>query len=114
MRLPEKLYVGHRTYTVRRPNKAWSKRHSVYGECDTVTATLRVARGYDDQSTANTFLHEAMHALWDAYGLSFGKTGPSEERVVTVMANAMCDLIARNPEILDVLREGLQQEECGG
>lgn len=113
MSLPKKIKVGHRVYKIQRPTKAWGKKRDALGECDTDNHVIYVVRGLGPRQEINTFLHEAFHALYESHGLSFGKTGTEEERIVHTLTNALLDLFERNPELTDLIKEKLKDDSDG-
>lgn len=48
----------------------------------------------------NTFIHECLHIMWHASQLGKDDDSVDEEKVVTVIANGLVELFARNPDVM--------------
>lgn len=96
MKLPKKLKIGYQTYKVESWDRATAATAGRLGECDKLNAIIRVDDTFGPIETRNTFIHELLHACYTAGGL---EVGDSEERIVTVLANQLCQVIQDNPEL---------------
>lgn len=96
--LPKQVVVGHRTWKIR-PTE--SKRRD--GLCDYERVTLFIrTKGKTGAEQANTLLHELHHAIWDEAGI---KADDTEERIITLTANVLTQVIRDNPEVFDWIAE---------
>ena len=110
MKLPRKLKVGHRVYTVQQPPAAWIEETGNHGLCDTDAHVLTVARHPNTRQRANTLLHETLHAVFEAANLRSTAVDRHEELIVSALANGLCDVLADNPALLAALRDGLSEK----
>jgi hypothetical protein len=69
---------------------------------------IEIRSGQGPREEANTLIHEVLHAICYAYGLRL--PFEEEERIVNAVANGLCDFLARNPELVQYLTEGLKHE----
>ena len=72
---------------------------------------IELREGQTRREEANTIMHETLHAICYAYGLRL--SFEEEERIVNTMANGLCDLLARNPDLISYLTEGLTHGNSG-
>lgn len=94
--LPESLKIGYADWTVDTESTApVSEETIVFGLCEKATHTIKYFRGYNDNHLRNTVLHEVLHAIWDAHGLSDEEP---EETVVSSLANGLQAVLRDNPE----------------
>ena len=63
-----------------------------FGEWWEQKQVIRVAPGLPARTLAATVLHEALHAIGDAYGV------PLSERVVRVLEQSMVGMVRADPE----------------
>lgn len=70
---------------------------------------ISVRAGMAASEEANTLLHECLHAIFYAYGISMPHE--QEEAVVNTVANGLCELIKRNPELVEYLVDRLTDKE---
>ncbi len=70
---------------------------------------ITVRAGMNDAEEANTVLHECLHAIFYAYGINM--THEQEELVVNTVANGVCELIKRNPELVAYIVDKLSDKE---
>jgi hypothetical protein len=99
--LPDKVIIGHRTWKVRSwaPSKAGKRE----GLCNfNLQAIFIRTRFRTAHQKANILLHEIFHAAWEEAALL---EDDGEERIVTVLANAMTQVIRDNPEVFDWIAE---------
>lgn len=74
----------------------------LYGLCDKGKHTISL---HPDQSAVrlrSTLVHELLHALCDLTGVDDDK---AEERIVTVLAPALLEVLRKNPRLVDWLTE---------
>jgi len=63
------------------------------GWCDCTKQEIVLAKAQSDDSLADTFLHEVIHALAHGYALEFD----NEEKVVSNLASGLCLFKKQNP-----------------
>lgn len=102
--LPKTVMVGYRPYSI----EAWPSQLATaaerYGECDRMNGIIRLRVDTPIQTTANTLLHEVMHACYEN-----GAVGTAdEEKTVTILTNQLCQVIRDNPDLLDWLKKALK------
>lgn len=103
--LPKKVRLGHRNYTVEPMHKHGEGDR--YGFCDHDAGSIVLAEHQDKAEEANTFLHECLHGLYNAYGMKETVGREKEEVVVNTLANALCGFIRDNPAALVYLTKTL-------
>lgn len=67
---------------------------------NTIGQVIRLAQDQNNQSLANTFLHEVLHAIHWIAGL-LNDDSSSEEKYTNLGANGLCLFIQDNPEAWD-------------
>ena len=102
MKLPDKIRIGYRDFQV----EVWDHLNAVsanrFGECDRNLGIIRVDVVSEPQNVCNTLLHEILHAVRHQQQLE-NDDHEQEERVVTVMANALSQVLRDNPGIHDII-----------
>lgn len=100
MKIPKKVRIGHVTYKIVPMSKSESYSADSYGcymgnECTIVVDATR-----DPQLVKDTLLHEIMHGVWYWGGL---EDGDKQERIVTLMATGLTQVLKDNPKIGEFL-----------
>lgn len=98
--LPRELQIGYRTYRV--DEVPGTPMGDAVGTHQWLAGVITVDSLQDQIEKANTVIHEVMHAYVRMHSLPVGDAD-SEEIIVRVLANAMCDLCRRNPEFMKFL-----------
>ena len=108
MELPKSIRVGFRTYRIEdwRPQSAASR--GVYGEHSSMEGEIRIDRSYGPIKTADTLLHELLHACFAVGAL---QDNDDEERTVTVLAHQMTQVMRDNRELVEWLAWATAQED---
>jgi hypothetical protein len=103
--MPDWFKVGWRRYKV----VAWTHKHArdqhKFAEHDGGGWEIRLDVTYPLGEVANSFIHEALHAMWSVYAL---EDSDVEERVVTALANGLSAVWLDNPEMLAWLSKALK------
>jgi len=63
-----------------------------------------MAKGYSKQTTADTFLHELLHAINHLMGITDSST---EEEATTRQATALCTVWTHNPQVFQWINKQL-------
>lgn len=103
MKRPEKVFLSYLALDI--VEKEVSHGAQEYGLFSPEISRIEVRQGQGPREEANTLVHEVLHAICYAYGLRL--SFDEEERIVNAMANGLCDLLARNPDLIAYLTEGL-------
>ena len=78
----------------------------LFGDFDYLKARIRVEEDLKGQLLVDTILHELFHAFWQIGKLKDKKE--EEERVVSVMATIMTQVLRDNPNLITWLQKNLQ------
>ena len=102
------LKVGGRRYRVETYPFEDATDDDERGSCNLRTGIIRIASGYAPDKTAETVIHEALHAIVADAGI--GWSHEDEERAVSLLAPRIAALLADNEdvvhELLDMLLAG--------
>jgi len=95
MKLPKKLKIGYKTYKVVSQDASDIRRsRGGVGSCDHNTSLISVDTSISDETEQlNTLLHEILHACYCVGDLEGGE---SEEKVVSVLANVLLQVLQDN------------------
>lgn len=99
-----RVRVGHREFDVTSFPDGFGEK--LDGETDFGALKIRVHDGLCASVYAATLTHEVLHVLWDEYCL---KPDDTEERIVTAMANGICQFMRDNPKAMLVILQGLRK-----
>jgi hypothetical protein len=103
--MPQRLRVGPFDYTV----QSWPSREASaaerFGECDRFNNVIRVRDDISEQRSAETMIHEILHAVWDTQGLG---DNDAEERIVTCLALGLSQVIRDNPDFVAWMQQNLE------
>ena len=78
----------------------------LFGDFDYLKARIRVEEDLKGPLLVDTILHELFHAFWQIGKLKDKKE--EEERVVSVMATIMTQVLRDNPNLITWLQKNLQ------
>lgn len=92
-----KLRVGHHDYSLVALPEDDDDFGQIAGDCCRPTLTIRVDLTAPPTDQADTLLHEALHAIWQVYGLPAKVT---EEEAATRLAGPLLALLRDNPEVV--------------
>ncbi len=92
MRLPERVQVGPVLYVVEQavPDLLDEKNRSLRGSCDYDQGVIRISSACRPCRVADTFMHEILHAVADAAGVSLS------EEMIGALAPTLLDTLSRN------------------
>lgn len=93
---PRRLKVLNLTYTVRFVAANEAEASEAYGWCDFGRQEIILVDGQSREALADTFLHEAMHAIGNAMGVDW----QAEEKVVATMSTGLTTFWQANPRAL--------------
>lgn len=103
--LPASVQVGHLHYRVETvSDESWRERFA--GQCDRDRQVIKIATGMADGTTAETLLHEILHAAW-----AVGKCGPlgkREERAVNGLAPILLMVMRDNRALFASIVEAIE------
>lgn len=107
VRLPVRVKVGWKMFTVVEWDPAVAEAQNKYGECDHINRTIRVDTTRGVRQTAETLWHECLHAAFDISGAhdAPGADGDryTEEQVVSVFGSWSMTMFVDNPELVRFL-----------
>lgn len=93
--VPTHIRIGYRDYQVNYKPKSKSK---ALGQCNSDTGIIDIFNHRDAQALANTFLHEAFHAIYYEGNLDDRTGEEHEEDLVRTMADGFSAFFTNNPE----------------
>jgi hypothetical protein len=99
LRRPTKVEVLNQVYKVE-----WVDSCEDHGNVDLNKCVIQMAKGYPRRTTADTFLHELLHAINHLMGIT---DSSSEEEATTRQATALCTVWTHNPEVFAWLHKQL-------
>jgi hypothetical protein len=102
--LPKTIRVGHRDFAIENWDIQSASAEGRFGDCDNNNARIRVCTAHDAGKTVETLMHETLHACWNNGALGSKET---EEKVVTVLAKQLAQVVRDNPEFVAFLTESL-------
>jgi hypothetical protein len=97
--IPPKVRIGHFTFSLAFMDKGSAKAAAAFGWTENGMLQIRVEEGLADSLTADTLIHELIHAMYFAY--CWPKEGMTEEQVSSVMPGAWLRLWMDNPELTE-------------
>jgi hypothetical protein len=103
--LPATIRVGYRDYDVLEISPLKSEAEGAVGRHSAVVCQIELRTDTKPVETADTLVHEVLHAAWSVAGLSV-KDG--EERIVTQLAHLLTQVIRDNPDLVAYLSEALR------
>lgn len=98
MEIPSLLRIGYRTFEVIPLLPPDLEMTDKYGWCDKVNAKIYLYVGDEPLMTADTLLHEVIHATWAWMGLD---EKHDEESVATRLSAGLINVFYDNPELLE-------------
>lgn len=92
LRRPTKVTVLNQDYKVE-----WTSSSSdTQGSCDFNECVITVSKKYPKHSLVDTFIHELLHAINHAMGVTDAST---EEEVTTQISRGLCTVWRHNPKV---------------
>lgn len=107
---PVRVRIGYRPWRIEAWDPPAAQAHDALGECSFREQTIRVLRDLGPTKTANTLLHEILHAAFDLFGFD-SVEGPSEEFLVGQTAGVLSQVMYTNPELRAWLAWAWAQED---
>ena len=95
--LPASVKVGPWVYRIEAWHTHYANSRGRYGECEHQTRTIRVDASYGPIQTAQTLMHELMHAVCGAWHVH---DADDEERTVTALSTGLTSVLVDNPGLL--------------
>lgn len=95
MQRPSKIKILNLDYEIEWVDRDWTDQTGAFGCQSIAHQTIRVSISTKPQATADTFMHEVMHAICDGMGL---KDEDNEEAYVTRLASGLCTVWRDNPK----------------
>lgn len=75
-----------------------------HGTVDLNKCVIQMAKGYPKKTTADTFLHELIHAVNHVMGITDATT---EEESTTRLSTGLCTVWKHNPKVFEWLHKQL-------
>lgn len=98
MKLPASITIGPHVYAVTTDGLP----DDLIGDSDCTQLVLRVRADMPESTTAETLLHECLHAILDATPLR-DFDDAVEESIVSALAPPLLELLRRNPRLVALL-----------
>ena len=97
MKIPKKLKIGGLIWTVKEDDNV-SREGNCYGSTHHTSQNIFLEPRLSIQKRDQTFIHELLHAAWDATGLSANKefTQEKEELIIRALGNGMHQILNDN------------------
>ena len=112
MKLPKKIKVLSRDYTVRPMDAHEEGDNQVFGRCDRDSALITVDSRCSSQKQAHPLLHETIHAIIFEMGIykhfHAGDRTITEEDVATIMGSGLSAVMRDNPALMPAIQKGLK------
>jgi hypothetical protein len=106
VKLPRKLKVGYVDYRII-PTTPEVEKAGAIGFQSPLQHVLMIKPGLIPAETANTLLHETVHAILEHAGV-LQDDDEFEECVVLAVTNGLCQVIKDNPDFLPAIVKGLR------
>ena len=91
MKLPRKIKVLGRPWTVVVKEGLVLEGHPCMGLCDHSTKTIHILKGMNIEDTKETFIHEWVHAVWGELGIHEDCMQPwIEHMIVVAISKELC------------------------
>lgn len=101
-KLPTTIRIGFKTFKISPWPLAEAYSADRLGECDPANSTIRVADGRSTEDTAETLIHEVLHAAWHVAHL---EEGDKEERIVASLSSVLAQVLHDNPDFQSYLAD---------
>lgn len=97
--LPREVRVGIHRYKIIEMSPAEATAHGVLGLISTATQTIHLATYRGPAETADTLVHEIIHAICRSFNLP--KEGVTEENTVIAISNGLVRVAQDHPDLWD-------------
>jgi len=112
MELPKTLKIGYRVYDIVPLSSPDFEMTDKYGWCDKVNSRIYLYVSDQPMVTADTLLHEVIHAVWSWMGL---EERHDEEAAATRLGTGLINVFYDNPDLLefffDCVNDGEEEDE---
>lgn len=110
--LPKTIKIGYRNYEIVPLSSPDLEMTDKYGWCDKLNARIYIYVSDQPMITADTLLHEVIHATWTWMGL---EERHDEESVATRLGTGLINVFYDNPDLLeflfDCVNDGEEEDE---
>ncbi len=103
--LPALVKIGARDYWIEDWHPTAASAVRKYGETDHQNFIIRVDTSFPRAQTADTLLHEILHAIWGERQL---EDEDKEERTVATLASGLCAVMRDNPDLMPWIEGALK------
>jgi hypothetical protein len=97
LRRPTKITVLNQEFKVE-----WVSTGDVHGSVDLNKCIIQMVKGYPKGTTADTFLHELIHAVNHVMGID---DSTNEEESTTRLSTGLCTVWKHNPKVFEWLHK---------
>jgi len=111
MKLPKKIKVLSRDYTVRPQTSFEEGKDDVFGKCDREIAEIVICSSVPGQKQAQTLFHELIHAIIMETGIYkhfYEERKITEEDVATCVSIGISTVMRDNPRLMPAIQKGLK------
>lgn len=96
MKRPTSIKVLNLDYEIHWHDEGWHEQTGSYGQQNIRRQVIRIDESAPPQLIADTFLHEVVHAVFDAFGLE--EKAEREEPITRRLATGLCTIWKDNPK----------------
>lgn len=108
MKLPDKVKVLHRTYSILPYTELDILRDSAWGNVDYMRGEIRIIEAPQASETIDTLIHEILHCVVRAMDVDF-KDKQEEEDAVIKISTGLVTVLKDNPDVLKYVYKQLQK-----
>lgn len=96
--LPSSIRIGAYDVEIVVEDRNWSDAHAAIGHFSGAQQRMTIVQSSaSSQASAETVIHEIMHAVWWAYGL---EDADPQERTVTLLSAGLTQVWRDNPQLM--------------
>lgn len=106
MKLPTSVRIGFKDYSIKPYPEDAQRENGNWGHCKHGPAEMFVHNTEDGRETANTLLHEILHACCHVGATEMPRD--QEEKTVNIFANQLSGVFRDNPELIKWLAKNLE------
>lgn len=100
-KIPAYINIGYRSFEIIPLEYADFEMTDKYGWCDKINNKIYIYVGTDPMMTADTLLHEVMHAVWAFMGLD---EKHDEEPIVARLTTGLLSVLFDNLDLLEFIQ----------